>query len=105
MLIQGTMSVPASQFGQGLRCCGGPLKRMTPPHVAGGTTVWPSFGAPDFFGTISERSNNLPGAPVHILPGQTYCYFIEYRQSAFYAPCGPPSNFNASQATTITWYL
>jgi hypothetical protein len=109
LLIQGTMTIAPLQFGQGLRCCGGPLKRMTPPHVAPGTgtSFWPNFGggAPDFFATISERSNNLPGAPVHIVPGQTYCYFIEYRQSLFFPPCTLPANFNTSQGQTIAWHL
>jgi hypothetical protein len=109
MLIQGTMTIAPLTFGQGLRCCGGPLKRMTPPHTAPGTgtSFWPNFGGggPDFFGTISQRSNNLPGAPVHILPGQTYCYFVQYRQSLFFAPCTLPANFNASQGQTITWHL
>jgi hypothetical protein len=109
MLIQGPTSISPLTFGQGLRCVGGALKRMTPPHTAPGTgtSFWPNFGGggPDFFGTISQRSNNLPGAPVHILPGQTYGYFVQYRQSQFFAPCTLPANFNASNAQTITWHL
>lgn len=107
MLLQGTTIISALTFGQGLRCCGGPLKRMTPPHVSPGTgtSFWPNHPAQDFFATISERSNNPPGPQVHILPGQTYCYFIQYRQSLFFPPCALPANFNASQVQTIVWHL
>jgi hypothetical protein len=107
LLIQASATIPSSPFGQGLRCCGGLLKRMTPIHTpSGGATFWPQFSG-DFFGygTISERSNHTPGAPVHILPGRGYCYFVQYRQTLINPPCTFPLNFNASNAQTIYWHL
>jgi hypothetical protein len=101
-LLQGTMSIAPVQFGQGLRCCGGALKRLQIHSPAPGASRWPAAG--DFYPTISERSNNPPGTPVHILPGQTYCYFIQYRQSLYSGGCALPLNFNASSALTVTWH-
>lgn len=103
-LLQGSLTIAALQFGQGMRCCGGPLKRMQIHTAPGtGTSSWPAAG--DFFPTISERSNNAPGAIVHILPGETKCYFIQYRQSIFWPGCALPNNFNASNAQNILWHL
>jgi hypothetical protein len=33
LLIQGPVQIQPVQFGQGLRCVGGSLKRMTPAHI------------------------------------------------------------------------
>lgn len=105
LLVQGTMSISPLVFGQGVRCCGGPLKRLTPSHVSTGnpgTSMWPA--ATDFKPTISERSNTTPGAIVHILPGQTYCYFAQFRNTNIWPGCTAAQNFNKSQTQLVLWH-
>lgn len=103
-LLQGTLTIAPVTFGQGLRCCGGPLKRMQIHSAVPGGTSWPIAG--DIAPTISQRSNVAPGAIVHILPGQTYCYFSQYRQQVTWPACpGLPTAFNASNAQNILWHL
>lgn len=113
LLIQGTLVLGTPLiFGQGVRCCGGPLKRLTPSLIPTdmpgtpilGTAFWPP--AAGFFPgieTISKRSNNLPGALVKIMPGQTYCYFAQYRNTNIWPNCLATANFNKSQTQLITW--
>jgi hypothetical protein len=97
-LIQGpTLGAPLT-FGQGLRCVTGSLKRLQIHSASPGTSTWPA--ATDFSPTIQARSAALG---VTILAGQTFYYFVEYRQSLFIAPCVLPANFNASNAEAVTW--
>lgn len=103
-LLQSTLTVAPLTFGQGLRCCGGAIKRMQIHTAPGtGTSTWPALG--DIQPTISQRSNSFPGTIVHITAGQTYCYFIQFRQSLFSGTCALPANFNASQSQTVLWHL
>jgi hypothetical protein len=104
-LLQGTTMIsPPALFGEGLRCCGGTIKRLQihsgPIQVSNGTSSWPMPG--DNWTTISGRSAQLGDI---IQPGQTRCYFVQYRVTNLTPNCVFPMNFNASQSQTILWHM
>lgn len=98
-LISGpTLGATPLTFGQGLRCVTGALKRLQIHSPAPGTSTWPA--ATDFAPTIQARHTQL-GDPLS--PGTVRHYFIQFRQTLFFAPCALPNNFNASNAEMVTW--
>jgi hypothetical protein len=98
-LIQGPiLNATPLTFGQGLRCVSGLLKRLQLHGNSPGTSTWPAPG--DFAPTIQARSAML-GDPLS--PGSVRHYFIQYRGTNIPPPCVFPTNFNCSQAQTITW--
>jgi len=97
-LLQGTTIFAPLVFGQGLRCVGGQLKRIQIHSPAPASSTWPAPG--DFAPTIQARSAQL-GDP--LMPGSLRHYFIQYRQTLFEPGCVFPNNFNASNATFVTW--
>jgi hypothetical protein len=97
-LLQGPTLIAPVTFGQGLRCVAGQIRRLQIHSPAPGNSTWPAPG--DFAPTIQARSAQL-GDPLS--PGSVRHYFVQYRQSLFIPPCTFPSNFNASNATFVTW--
>jgi len=97
-LLQGTALAPPVVFGQGLRCVAGQIKRLQIHSPASSHSTWPAPG--DFAPTIQARSAQL-GDP--LMPGSLRHYFIQYRQTLFEPGCVFPNNFNASNATFVTW--
>ncbi|HEV8113743.1 MAG TPA: M36 family metallopeptidase [Planctomycetota bacterium] len=97
LFVQGDATGVPVNFGDGLRCVRGNLKRLYAKHATGGRATAPEAGDP----SVTARSAAL-GDP--IVPGTTRYYFVSYRDpdAAF---CPPPtgSTFNATNAFSILW--
>jgi hypothetical protein len=85
------------QFGAGIRCVTGTLKRLYTGGAVAGAITRPGGGDP----SVSARSAAL-GDP--ILAGQSRYYMTYYRDPLAAGPCGnTASTFNDSQAGSIAW--
>jgi hypothetical protein len=98
LFVQGTAIVSPADFGDGLRCVGGSLKRLYAKHAYAGRVSAPGASDPP----ITVQSAAL-GDP--IAPGSTRYYFTYYRDPSG-TFCPPPAGggtFNASNAFSIVW--
>jgi hypothetical protein len=97
IFLQGSISLGPVDFGDGLRCAGGPLKRLYVRNASGGVAIVPGLGDP----TVSERATALGDV---LDPGSRRYYQAYYRDPTTKF-CPPPqgANFNASQMRRITW--
>jgi hypothetical protein len=96
-LLQGDVPIAPLDFGDGLRCAGGNLKRLYVKSAAGGAVTAPDSGDP----SISAQSTAL-GAPIPL--GATRIYQVYYRDpSASFCPDPPGSTFNATYAIAVVW--
>lgn len=97
IFLQGSASVAPINFGDGLRCTGGSLRRLYVHSAAGGVVFAPGLGEP----TISARSATL-GDP--ILSGTTRYYQTYYRDpSPAFCPIPQGNNWNVSSGLAVTW--
>jgi hypothetical protein len=98
IFLQGNaMLSPAVVFGDGLRCTGGQLKRLSTKSAAGGAIAYPE-GAEQ---SITVRAAAL-GQPNN--PGDTRWYQTYYRDpDPVFCPNPPGNTFNISNAVQITW--
>ena len=97
VVLQGNAQVRPAQFGDGLRCVGGSLKRLYTYQASNGMLTSPGFGEL----SISARSEAL-GDPIQ--QGDLRYYQVYYRdptEGFCAAPNG--STFNVSNALAITW--
>jgi hypothetical protein len=93
IVLQGRSLIAAVDFGDGLRCAGGSLKRLYLKHATSGAITAPEAGDPP----ISKRSATLGDS---ILLGTTRAYQVYYRDpNLIFCPGG----FNVSNALAITW--
>jgi hypothetical protein len=93
IVLQGNSVIAPVNFGDGLRCAGGALKRLYLKHAIGGTISAPQAGDP----SISTRSSAL-GDTIPL--GATRAYQVYYRDPNLgFCPAG----FNASNAIAIAW--
>jgi Tol biopolymer transport system component len=93
IVLQGSTVIAPANFGDGLRCAGGVLKRLYVKHAVGGTISAPQAGDPP----ISTRSAAL-GDTIPL--GATRAYQVYYRDANLgFCPAG----FNASNAIAIAW--
>ena len=84
-------------FGDGLRCCGGGVRRlelMNLPSQGAGVNC-PATGS-----TTVDLTNVTPGT---VSAGVKLCYQYWYRNPGVRSECG--TNFNLSNAISITWAL
>ena len=97
VLLSGPTPVNSVNYGDGLRCAGGSLKRLYLHSAAGGTVTMPQ-GA-DL--SVSARSA-ASGDPLSV--GSTRIYQIYYRDSSA-TFCPPPAgaSFNISNALAVVW--
>ena len=99
ILVQGSQLVAPIAFGDGLRCVGGSLKRLYLANAdATGALALPlnSWAFP-----VSVRSAALGDV---LAPGAVRSYQHYYRDNnASWCPAPQGSNFNISNAVTITW--
>jgi hypothetical protein len=97
VLLQGTGSVPALIFGDGLRCASGLLKRLYTTHAVNGTVALPGPGDP----SISARSAALNDP---LAAGVTRFYQIYYRDpDGAWCPQPQGSTYNISSGISATW--
>jgi len=94
IFLQGSASILPLNYGNGLRCVGGTLKRLYSHNAVGGTVSAPQ-GA-DLSITARSAAMSHP-----ILPGQTKYYMTYYRDPSpgFCTGLG----FNSSNAVAILW--
>jgi hypothetical protein len=97
IVLQGSLQVAPTNFGDGLRCAGGSLFRLYSTNASGGTLTVPGFSDP----SVSARSAALGDA---IPVGATRHYQVYYRDpSTSFCPNPPGDNFNATNAVSIMW--
>jgi hypothetical protein len=93
ILLQGSTTIAPVNFGDGLRCAGGTLKRLYTKNAISGVARAPQSGD----ASVSARSEAL-GDPIPL--GATRDYQMYYRDPNLgFCPAG----FNASSAISITW--
>ncbi len=99
ILLQGTVRLPPSSFGGGLRCLGGHILRLYGETVGPGSVSAPGPGEP----AVSLRSALL-GFP--IATGSTLVYQLYYREvDATFCPTLPGLAWNSSAALAVVWSL
>jgi len=98
VLLQGSTFNAGVNFGHGIRCAAGVLKRLYVKIAVGGSITAPGVGDPN----IPTRSAAL-GAP--LIPGDIRYYQVYYRDTTILLPgCALPANqFNVTNAAQVTW--
>jgi Tol biopolymer transport system component len=97
ILLQGSQTIPAASFGDGLRCAGGQLLRLYSRHASLGSVSLPG----PFDTSLAARSAQL-GAPIPT--GAQRCYQFYFRDAAAgFCPAPQGSTFNTSPAITIQY--
>jgi hypothetical protein len=98
IFLQGNATVPAGAvFGDGVRCVGGSLKRITAKNASGGVASYPVPGDP----SISTRSAILGDT---IAPGTTRWYQVYYRDPDLtFCPNPPGNSWNVSSGIAVHW--
>jgi hypothetical protein len=98
VFLQGDQLLHAGvNFGDGLRCAGGNLKRLYTRFATGGTVLVPQVSDP----SVSARSAAL-GDP--LTTGATRFYQVYYRDpSASYCPQPLGNDWNSTNAVRVVW--
>ena len=97
IFLQGNTQIAPLNFGDGLRCTGGLLKRLYVKSASGGAANAPQAGDP----SVSTQSANL-GDP--IAPGSSRWYQAYYRDAnATFCPAPTGNTFNISNAVQVNW--
>jgi hypothetical protein len=97
IVLQGTAPLLALQFGDGLRCVSGLLKRLYVKHAVNGVVVAPQAGDP----SISARSAALFDP---ITAGSLRYYQIYYRDpDTSFCPLPQGSTYNISNGIVASW--
>jgi hypothetical protein len=97
IVLQGTTSITPVDFGDGLRCAGGTLKRLHVENAVGGAMSYPD-GAET---PIHVQSASLGDA---IPLGATRVYQVYYRDAnASFCPAPIGGTFNATNALSVAW--
>jgi Tol biopolymer transport system component len=100
ILMQGASFDSAGVFyGQGVRCAGGPFKRLYTKAAVGGSITAPDLGAGD--PTVSSRLAAMGAA---IQPGQGRGYLVYYRDPLVLGGCDAWKMFNATQTGLVSWW-
>jgi Tol biopolymer transport system component len=97
LFIQGNAIIATEDFGDGLRCIGGSLKRLYTKNASGGVVSAPALGDP----SVSARSATL-GDPIPL--GAMRVYQVYYRDpSPTFCVDPQGSTFNVSNGLQVTW--
>ena len=97
IVLQGNVLEAPANFGDGLRCTSGNLKRLYTKNASSGTMIAPVLGDP----TVSARSSSL-GDPIPL--GHTRIYQVYYRDpSMTFCPAPLGSTFNVTNAMLVAW--
>jgi hypothetical protein len=97
IVLQGTVPNSAgAQFGQGVRCTAGSLKRLYTKNAVGGSITAPQTGD----SPVSTRSAFLGD----VISGGTHRYYqVYYRDPVVLGGCAATATFNVTQAQDVTW--
>ena len=97
IVLQGTFSISPVAFGDGLRCVGGPLKRLYVLNAVGGVVQVPPPGGPPLSARAAQLGDQIP-------PGASRVYQTYYRdpQIAF-CPAPAGNTWNVSSGLRIVW--
>lgn len=98
VVLQGDRMLQAgANFGDGLRCAGGSLKRLYTRFATGGVLLVPQASDP----SVSARSAMLGDS---LAPGDVRYYQAYYRDlSASYCPQPIGNDWNATNAMRVVW--
>jgi hypothetical protein len=97
IVLQGDVTIAPTNFGDGLRCAGGNLKRLFVKNASAGTVTAPAPGDP----SISAQSAIL-GDPISL--GTQRVYQVYYRDpSLSFCPDPPGNTFNVTNAIAVVW--
>jgi len=97
VLMQGNVDLTAGiEFGQGLRCAGGVVKRMYVQSALGGSIHAP--GPTDL--SVSARSAAIGDT---LSAGSPRWYAVYYRDPIVLGGCPAASTFNVTQTQLVTW--
>jgi len=99
ILLQGTETVSSGLvYGQGVRCVGGSIRRLSTISAESSLALVPDFSADET--PISRRSRALGD---EIRSGEQRWYQVIYRDPIVLGGCPASSTFNATQAGVVTW--
>jgi hypothetical protein len=98
VLIQGSAFNAGINFGHGVRCTAGQIKRLYIKIASGGSITAPGGGDP----SIPVKSASLGSV---INPGDTRYYSVYYRDTTVLLPgCPVPANqFNVTNTAVVVW--
>ena len=97
IFLQGDMSIAPSNFGDGLRCAGGSLKRLGAKNAFNGWVAYPEGAELSITAKSASLGDTIP-------PGGTRHYQTYYRDSVLgFCPAPPGNSWNVSRAVSITW--
>jgi Tol biopolymer transport system component len=97
LFLQGDAAIPPQNFGDGLRCAGGTLKRLYVWDAPGGTATAPQASDPP----VSVRSASLGDT---ITSGSMRYYQVQYRDRAdWFCPNPPGNTWNVTNALSVLW--
>jgi len=94
IFLSGPIEIPPTNFGDGLRCTGGQLRRLYVKNAVNGIARAPTLGDP----SITARMAAL-GAPLHA--GESHHYQAYYRDPV--EGFCPAQRFNISSGVRIQW--
>lgn len=99
IFLQGNAATAPMNYGDGLRCAAGTLKRLYSKNAVGGVAIAPQGSEPP----ISARSLALGDS---IPVGGTRFYQVYYRDpSATFCPNPPGNTWNIGNALAVAWSL
>jgi hypothetical protein len=97
VVLQGNHEITPVNFGDGLRCAGGALKRLYVKNAVAGSVTAPQAGDPSVSAASAAHGDAIEA-------GATRVYQIYYRDpNPTWCPSPPGSTFNASSAVAISW--
>ncbi len=97
VLLQGSASLAPANFGDGLRCTGGVLKRLYVHGASSGSVAFPQAGD----ASISVRSAALGDTPA---AGATRYYQAYYRDPVLgFCPSPQGNSWNVSSGLAVVW--
>jgi Tol biopolymer transport system component len=101
ILLQAKAPLPnGTVFGQGVRCVGGPARRLFERSAVSGSIAVPDLGAGD--PSVSARSAVLGDT---IQPGQSRWYAVVYRDPIVLGGCPAGTTWNTTQTGRVEWSL
>jgi len=97
LFLQGNLLIAPTNFGDGLRCTGGALKRLYAKSAASGTVVAPQGAEPSVSARSAALGDTIPASATRL-------YQVYYRDPAVsFCPSPTGGTFNASNALRVRW--